>query len=93
MKKIGFLVGALLLVGVLSGCNGQFPVISPVAVTDLTNAICSELEANQQTDTSAVQFVCSLLGTDGKPAVNLIVSVPKSAAPTFAASHKVPASK
>jgi hypothetical protein len=49
----------------LSGCT-DMPVISPAAVQDISDAVCTELEANQQTDTVYVQFVCSIVDPTGK---------------------------
>jgi hypothetical protein len=86
-KRSAFLALTLAAVA-LAGCNGQFPVISPIAIGDLTAAICTELEANPATDTSIVQFACSVIDPkSGNVTKQFVYVVPKAQAPAFAAAH------
>ena len=78
---------ALVVVAVcLSGCNGQFPVVSPVAIGDLTAAICTELEANPSTDVPFVQMACSFANKSGEKQTVLVL-VPKENAAAFKAAR------
>lgn len=75
MKKLAPLF--LLLVG----CSAA---TTQTLIADISDAVCTELEANQQTDTSAVQFICSVADPKGGAPKTFKVSVKKDSIKKFA---------
>jgi hypothetical protein len=82
-----FCTAMLMTIALGLACSASQIGSDVTAVTDISDAVCTELEANLQPDPAWVQFICSQVPKGGGAPRTFKVKVSKTTAKAFAVDH------